>query len=200
LIIALIKKQISADKSTVDFSIVLSSGEKEEKKKLTLLYEDACEFSFDIPCNITKEEYTDLLYYGERYSALMAAFRILEYGDNSTASLKKKLRMKGISSDAADFAVEKAEEMGYIDDASLLREDILRAANGKLYGKRRIFAEMMSKGYKREDISAALEILEGEIDYAENKKQLILRKYGEKRPESAEEAAKIKAFLYRYGY
>ena len=130
----------------------------------------------------------------------MAAFRILEYGDNNTASLKKKLRMKGISSDAADFAVEKAEEMGYIDDASLLREDILRAANGKLYGKRRIFAEMMSKGYKREDISAALEILEGEIDYAENKKQLILRKYGEKRPESAEEAAKIKAFLYRYGY
>ena len=191
---------VFSDDGTGTIAVRLSSGEHEETRSLCIFTEELPESLCKVPREITAEQFSLLEESAERCSAYCSALRILSYGDNTTASLRMKLRRKRYSSEAVAFAVARASEMGYLDDDAFLREAVLHAANDKLYGSRRIEAEMRAKGFTPEQIRRALSVCADEIDIQKNKRQLILRKFGHLSPENREEALKIKAFLYRYGY
>lgn len=159
--------------------------------------------AFDIPAPpaVLDNGTVDALYRAEaNFLAYEAALRMLAYGDNSSADLLRKLRLKKHSKAAAEYAVSAVMEQGYINDRALLCERILALANEKWHGRRKILSELTAKGYKREEILDALSECEREIDFELNKARLVKRRFGDIKSLSREEKEKVRAFLYRNGY
>jgi len=159
--------------------------------------------ALDIPAPpaVLEDGTVEMLYRSEaNFLAYEAALRMLAYGDNSSADLLRKLRLKKHSKAAAEYAVAMVKEQGYINDRALLCERILTLANGKWHGRRKIVAELTAKGYSREEILAALSECERDIDFELNKARLVKRRFGDISSLSREEKEKVRAFLYRNGY
>lgn len=125
------------------------------------------------------------------------AVSLLSYGDNSCRGLYRKLRRRGYDSAAAEAAVGRMLQKGYIREEEQARRLAIACATRKLWGRRRIVAYLGEKGY---DTALARRVIreaeaEGEIDFTETAKELIDKKLSEDAP--AEERRKL---LYRYGY
>lgn len=132
-----------------------------------------------------------------RYRAKLYALRILSYGDNSKASLKRKLVARSISFEIAENVCQEMIGLGYINEDSQLRTLIENEANIKLSGRRKLIPKLISKGYKKENIELVLEdlISHGIVDFNKNKQKLIDKKLT--RGAGREEMRKL---LYTYGY
>jgi len=178
-------------------------GRKSAEIKLNILYDDYLAYSeYLAGKEIPEEIYLALKTCGEVCSAWFSALSLLSYGDNTRKKLYQKLILKGYGEAAAKKAVALALKAGYIDESAQIKDALFRLANDKLFGKRRVVEELRAKGFEREGISLALSHWEGEIDWEENKKKLLHRKFGNDMPRlsDAKETQKIKGFLYRYGY
>ena len=132
-----------------------------------------------------------------RYRAKLCALRILSYGDNNEKTLKRKLIAKSISADIADEVCREMVGLGYINESRQLEKLIENEVNVKLSGRRKLFAKLISKGYKKEEIESVLEdlISHGIVDFDKSSKRLTDKKF----PDGASEDD-IRALLYRYGY
>lgn len=130
---------------------------------------------------------------GKRYQkAARSALNILDYADNTERKLREKLARKGYSRDETDYAVEYAKKSGYLNEKRHLENAVYTIANHKLYGKRRIRAELYQKGFRIEDID---NIDFSEIDFASNCAERIkktVNRYDDKN--------KLQAALLRYGF
>lgn len=146
--------------------------------------------------NLTRDTYELLCLADMRYRAKLKALRVLEYADNSEYRLLQKLLHSKIDRDVAEETVEEMVRLGYLSDTRQLRRIIENEANRRLIGPHLIIPKLISKGYKRKDISLVLsELLEdGTVDFEKSKEALI-----EKKCEglSEEETKKI---LYKNGY
>lgn len=125
------------------------------------------------------------------------AVSLLSYGDNSCRGLYRKLRQRGYDREAAEAAVARILQKGYIREEEQARRLAIACATRKLWGRRRIVAHLCEKGY---DTALARRVIEeaeadSEIDFTETAKELIDKKLGEDAP--AAERCKL---LYRYGY
>lgn len=131
----------------------------------------------------------------EGHRAVFAALRILAFGDNNRRTLLQKLRQRGFSGEAAEEAVSRMVARGYIREQEQAERMAARLAGEKLYGPRRVMAELCAHGFERETAEAALSALRarGEIDFAESRVRLLRKK-------NPPDAAHAKALLYRYGY
>ncbi|MBQ7011311.1 MAG: regulatory protein RecX [Clostridia bacterium] len=181
-------------------TVVMTSESGFDVRELHLPFDEWDKGRYTPPCPISKEELEDLFVKEECYLAYEAGVRILAYGDNSSADLRRKLRLKKYSAYAAEKAVELLKAKGYIDDFTLLNDKVIYYANEKLHGRRRIIAELTAKGFTRREVERALERCEGAIDFSRNRARLIEQRFGRSKERSAEEIVKIKAFLYRNGY
>lgn len=103
--------------------------------------------------NAAKEE-QNILYANNK------ALDILSRAGCSEKGLYKKLTEKGIDEKNAADAVAYAKGLGFIDDEKLLPDICLHLLNDKGYGKIRIINYLITKGFERDMISAALEKLE----------------------------------------
>ncbi len=124
--------------------------------------------------------------------AARSALNILDYADHTEKKLREKLARKGYDEDETDFAVEYAKRAGYLNERRALDNAVYGIANSKLYGRRRIVAELYTKGFKKELIAEAdFE----EIDFVENCAKRIRKtknRYSDER--------KFFAALIRYGF
>ncbi len=132
----------------------------------------------------------------EAHRAVRAAARILEFGDNNTAQLLRKLRARGFSVEAAERAVGRMVERGYIREGDQLERAVLASVR-KLWGPRRIAEALAARGFDRAEVRACIVRLSetGEIDFAESRARLLAEKTT---PDTPPE--KRKALLYRFGY
>jgi len=119
---------------------------------------------------MNNREYTD-----SEKKCIRTAMNILAYADNTCRRLVIKLRQKGFSSEDADTAVAYCLEKGYIDEARQLEAAVHHLAVHKLYGRRRITAELNKLGFSR---TAIAEADYSGIDFAENCYQLWLKRGG----------------------
>lgn len=145
---------------------------------------------------LSEETAARLLALDEYHRAVQAAGRILEFGDNPPARLLQKLRVRGFSREAAERAVAKMVERGYIREADQLERAVLSAAR-KLWGPRRIVEALSARGFDRaavEECTARLSEA-GEIDFAAQRARLLAEKLAPDAPRQ-----KRLALLYRYGY
>ena len=84
-----------------------------------------------------------------------------------------------------------------IDEERDMRREVEKCLR-KLWGSKRISAQLWSKGYAQETMQG-LPALLSEIDFAENCASLIKKHYGEV-PTDADEHRRMVASLSRYGY
>ncbi len=126
-------------------------------------------------------------------AALATALRSLAAGGGSRVQLRQKLCHKGVARDVAKECVRILDEKGYLDEQ---RSALAAAENGvrKLWGDRRILADLRAKGYGEEALLAARELLEKRDGAARCARLLQKRGFDGSAPE------KLIAALMRYGY
>ena len=96
--------------------------------------------------------------------AFNKATDLLSRRDHSTAELLQKLRQKGFDAEAAQSAVEKLRDFGYLDDRRFAEAYAAELVRSKGFGKRRIVTELFRKGIDREIISDVTDALEPSED------------------------------------
>lgn len=188
---------ISVKKGRGGVTVTLQSMEyPDESRKLTMSEEFWQSLPYGKGDIITSEEADRAESEIELREACAAADRILDYAGNSRAALVRKLCQRGFSKEAAESAADTAEEEGLLNekrDAVSKAEYYLRH---KRWGKRRITAELIAKGYGKGAVAEAVSALD-EDAFADNLAYLI-----EKKPVPAgkNERQKYIAALCRMGY
>ena len=101
----------------------------------------------------------------------------------------------GFSSDASDIALERCNELGYLNEYEQVERAVEREANYKLRGRYYIKRRLSDKGYSLSDINRAIAALteRGDVDFDENFERLVEKKGAL----TEEEITKLK---YRFGY
>ena len=151
---------------------------------------------------ISEELFSVLEEKGRIYSAFSYGMYLLEYGECSRRKLVYKLTRKGHDRESAERAADMLAAAGYIDELELVHQAMLHACRDKHYGRRRIIAELYEKGFERETVREAFRIFEGELDYDEARRALLISKFGSENPAPSDikEKQKIMNTLYRYGH
>ena len=129
--------------------------------------------------------------------ARRAALSLLSYADNSCRRLTEKLLRKGISFSVAQKTVEDMVSQGLLSEERQIENAVFSLAEHRLFGPYRILKDLLSKGYRTEEIRAALHTAmeNGDIDFSKNAKRLVEKKLGD----APDEESKRK-LLFTYGY
>lgn len=135
-----------------------------------------------------------------RYTALCAAYRMLAAGQCSRRRLYEKLRARRISDADARFAVEQADEKGYIDEVWQLRSYVRTLTAQRQFGPRKLYAALLAKGYRAEEIRRAIDENYGEDAVRATKRAFLEKKFGKTAPQTREEAQAMRAALYKQGF
>ena len=180
----------------------ISSGEHFERNKLTVSAEMFFELGFSVNFSgekeISQEKYDEISAFAEMHSAVKRGLSILSFGDNTKKGLALKLRQKGFSRPAAEYACEYLASAGYINEAESAKTLARDMAEKKLYGARRIAAALVEKGFSREAINAAQE--ETDVDFALICAKRIKKMGGRELFAEKETKGKTVAALLRYGF
>ena len=178
--------------------VAVSNGEESQREKFVISADAYARMG------LSKGEIDTATYEAlEREAGVNAAFKramaILGYGGCSKRTLVSKLLQKGFDREYALEAAERASALGFIDDAQNACREAERCV-AKLWGEARIRASLVQKGYSSSAVEQALCALEDEgVDFEENCRQLIDKKYPVIPKERAEKQ-KLVAALMRYGY
>ena len=124
--------------------------------------------------------------------------RILSYSDHSELALMRKLASYGFPEHIAKRAAENAVESGLIREDEQAARCVDYFIRHKYWGKKRIAMELVSRGYRREAINAAIEETDPET-FVGTAAKLIEKKYPTF-PATGEEKAKMISALSRMGY
>ncbi len=129
--------------------------------------------------------------------ALGMGLRSLAACGGSKTRLQQKLRARGVRADIAGEAVAELALRGYLDEERSAMREIDRAL-AKLWGDRRILADLRSKGYDEEALRPVLERLAKE-NGAARCRVLLEKRYAEQMRDPTQ-VSKVIAALMRYGY
>ena len=148
-----------------------------------------------VGCEIGSSTLGTVRFEDECLRAIKRAMGYLSFSDKSRFELKMKLVHSGISYEAADVALDRISELGYLDEDGQLERAVEREANYKLRGRYYIKRKLSSKGYSSAAISRAIERLtdSGEVDFNANFELLA-----EKKGAISEEEKH--ALEYKFGY
>lgn len=186
--------------NAVKLKVEIRSAENSERKQLYISASQYYDCGRPEAGEITEELYDRLESMSQMYDAIRKGAYLLSYSASNKSNLKRKLISKGISEQNASLAVDYLTDKGYIDELSQVKRLILRMADRNKYGKRRIASELYAKGYAREVISEAFDSFEDEIDFEENKKELVRAKFEGQNIKDPKVKQKIYSLLRRYGY
>ena len=130
-------------------------------------------------------------------SPIQRAVGLLSRREHSRLELTRKLCERGLEADQVKAAVEKLAKDGWQDDARFA-QFLLRSRVSGGYGPIRIRAELATHGLDREAIATALAEFDG--DWAENARDLVLRRYGPHVSANPVLHRKAAEFLLRRGF
>ena len=179
---------------TLQFSC--DEGNK-EKRKLLLFTNQYLELGLRKGMTLSEDDFDTIERYSKECIAIRKGSDLLSYSSSSRKRLVQRLRSKGIDCESAESAALHLKEIGVINeevDVSRQVESCLR----KLWGKKRIYQELWSKGYEKEHIENALKDITKE-QLIENC-ALLLKKKHKTIPNDSAVRKKIAGSLSRYGY
>lgn len=139
----------------------------------------------------------------ERQRAKSRALSLLSYRARSSDELKKRLSRDGFSSSAAEEAVDRMRELGYVDDHAFAREYAEARFRNKGYGPSRIRRELQRRGVGRSIIDQALsadvfredQMLEQARAHAQKRMARL-----ERDPDAVKRKKKLHDYLMRRGF
>lgn len=147
--------EMKPSKSGETYKVWLDCGECAVIETETVL-----KFHLKDELTLTDEEFDEVLNDSAYLSSRRRAFNILSYHAVSEKQLFNKLTQKGADEDTANRVVLKMRELGLVDDKALLKEKIRHLSEVKKYGEKRIVADLMLKGFDKNDILNTLHDLE----------------------------------------
>ena len=199
---------------TVTVTAVCAKNAGEEVDIIFCIYGDCQEKCERVTLTVSSRQYlklgickgvsdTDTFDYASHcadvWKATKKGMMLLGYGAISKKAMKSKLISKGFESEVSAEAAEELAILGLINDDSDASE-LARLLSLKLWGQKRIIAELYKKGYDSDAVRKAMNSLENMgVDYSKNCRALIKKKYG-RIPEDRAERQKLFAALSRYGY
>jgi len=182
--------------------VEISSGEHFERNKFTVSAEMFFELGFSVNFageqELSREKYEEITLFSERHAAVKRGLSILSFGDNTKKGLAGKLRTKGFSREAAEYAAEYLAEAGYINEAASAELLVHDMAEKKLYGARRISTALFEKGFSKEAVHAAMGSVE--VDFSVICRKRIEKMGGRELFAAKETKQKAVAALLRYGF
>lgn len=92
-----------------------------------------------------------------RAEALDGALYCLSYRPRSRMELLRHLRRKGHSEEAACAAIDRCDELGYIDDRAFALSFVRDRIRFRPSGRRRLRSELGTRGVGSEDANAAID-------------------------------------------
>lgn len=178
-------------------TVKISNGENAEMKKILLPIGYYAELGLFKGKLLQEETFDDIEARSKKYLAVKKGTELLSFGMSSKKKLSYKLRMKGFDREDADAAAEYLASKNVIDeesDAEKLVSEYIR----KLWGRKRIYSELLNKGYGKDTASAAVRLVSDEI-FAENCILMIKKRCGNV-PDDPIEKKRLINSLLRYGY
>ena len=161
---------------------------------MTLSEDAVVEAGLRIGCELDENRLLEIEHTAKLVKAKSRAYDLISYTDMSAKTLCDKLRQRGFEEEIALEAVNSLADDGYIDDERYAARLASYLANTKLFGRRRILAELSHKGVDREISEAAVDALD--VDYFENICKLISKE----KITDAKSRARVANKLVRYGY
>lgn len=187
---------LSDESDGIKITLYIKRDAKSYKKSLKISDDDYSMLGCPgVDDEITESSYRALIRRAKKTGALDDALRILSYGDNNSAALKRKLSARGYDSHSIAATIEKLSESGYINEKDQAYRYVISLANRKKIGPKKIYPYLLSRGYKKQDIDDAirLAVSKKEIDFQKIKDDLILKF----RPADEDEE---RALMYKHGF
>ena len=150
---------------------------------------------FDVGREIDDDELKEMIDYSNERRAKEKALWLISYRDHSKKELKDKIQ-RTCDSDSAEKAVERMEELGLVNDEVFAQRYARKLLFQKKMTKRAAAFELSRKGIDKETAETVLD--EIEVDYRENIREILERKYRNLNDEKTKRRAV--AALQRLGY
>jgi SOS response regulatory protein OraA/RecX len=150
-----------------------------------------------LPYELSSDAYDTLDHNGEMWEAVKKGLDLLSYGDNTKSQIEVKLRSRGfgdLSAEAAEYLASR----GYIDESAILERYF--ESLSKKYGPARIRQEILRKGFSREIIDKRFYELIDSVDFDENLRGIIDRKFDLGRFNDRKYRESFVASMFRLGY
>lgn len=189
--------QSEGEQILLTLNITDDEGVMTQKRKLLIFTDKYIELGLRRGDLIDRDTFDILEDAARTCRAIQKGSDLLSYSSASKAGLVKKLRMRGFDREIAQQAADFLESAHFIDEQG----DVRRAVDSylkKLWGRKRIYCELVKKGYDKNDVAETVESVEFE-QFVENCATLIRKKVREV-PRDPVERKKLVAFLSRYGY
>lgn len=161
---------------------------------LTLSDDAVVECSLRVGSEVSEQELIEIEAKVTLVRAKAKAYDLLSYGDMSRKTLCTKLARYGYDEDTITSCADSLEQNGYIDDMRYAERLAAYLANSRLYGRRRIFTELMQNGVGREHAQCAIDALD--TDFYQSLCTLVSKE----RITDEKSVIRLKNRLVRYGY
>jgi regulatory protein len=133
-------------------------------------------------------------------AAEATAMRVLAGASQSADGLQRRLMRHGFSGDAAEQAVQRCRELGYVDDAALATSVVSRHRR-RHHGRARVIADLRGRGIDRATIERATAELEAsELEAAIEAAKLLKARSERRLAASQQERQRLAAALQRRGF
>ena len=191
-----IERVLKKDEKNV--TLVLDNNEK-----LFLAFEVFIKSGLRKNDEISESRFTSLIEENQTYHLKQKAFRLLGRRQHSAFELKLKLRQKGYKNDLISSVVIQLLESNYLNDYDFAKTFTEENIKNKLWGSRKIEAELIKKGVDKEIITQVISEkfsnenqLEKAIELGKKKyKSLVVRNTDKDKIQP-----KLYAFLLSKGY
>ena len=185
---------------------MIIKAQKGRGSKIHLLLDDEYQITTDVSfwaenyikdgTDITDEEWNILVDKINYRKAFNKCADFLSRRDHSVKELREKL-LRTVDEASADKAIERFEELGYLDDEKFAKNYAEHLFNNKNYSNNHVKQELYKKGISRDIVAEIIE--DSEIDSVENIITIINKKYYSKlNAENGKE--KVVAALMRKGF
>jgi regulatory protein len=134
----------------------------------------------------------------DRAAASAMAQRLLAVTDRSRVELQRRLERRGYAPETAIAAVDRLQARGWVDD-NRLADDLARRRLSHGYGRRRVVADLVSRGVDAETVNRTAAALgEGQADAVRIAADRLRR--GHSGPLTDAEVRRLAAALQRRGF
>ena len=185
---------------------MIIKAQKGRGSKIHLLLDDEYQITTDVNfwaenfikdgTDITDEEWNILVDKINYRKAFNKCADFLSRRDHSVKELREKL-LRTVDEASADKAIERFEELGYLDDEKFAKNYAEHLFKNKNYSNNHVKQELYKKGISRDIVAEIIE--DSEIDSVENIITIINKKYYSKlNAENGKE--KVVAALMRKGF